>query len=490
MKKYILGIDQSTQGTKAALFDQSGQMKYKAECPHEQKINEKGWVSHDPEEIYRNVLRVVKEVMEEAEIDGKAIAAMGISNQRETTILWDENGKPLQDAVVWQCSRAQEITDAMSEYEERIREKTGLPLSPYFPAAKMIWLLHNSGMLSTHGLHLGTMDSFLLYRLTGGKVFATDYSNASRTQLFNIHTLTWDEELCTWFGIPEEMLPEVCNSNACFGYTDMEGIFSEPIPIHAVMGDSHAALFGHGCLERGMVKVTYGTGSSIMMNTGSQIKQSSHGLAASLAWGIDGKITYVLEGNINYTGAVVTWLKDEVGLITSPSETQKLAEQADREDKTVLVPAFSGLSAPYWKSDAKALLYGMSRITGRAEIVRAALESIAYQIADVLSAMEEDGGSPVREISTDGGASANRYLMQFQSDLTGIVVHASARKEISVTGAAYLAGLSTGFYQIDTLFREKRNTDFYPEMDLQQREEKRKLWNQALNLVLNGNKNK
>ena len=324
---YILGIDQSTQGTKAILTDENGRMVGRADRPHRQIINSQGWVSHDLEEIYQSVIASAKDVVERTGICKEDICAVGISNQRETTAIWNRQGRPLNLAVVWQCARAKEIAHQKQAYGEEIEKKTGLPLSPYFPAAKMAWLLQNTEDLpDTAEIRLGTIDSWLIYRLTNGEQWKTDYSNASRTQLFDLHTLQWSEEICRIFGIPMECLPTVCDSNSLFGMTDLDGFLQKKVPIYSAMGDSHAALFGQGCHSCGMIKTTYGTGSSIMMNTGENCIASRHGLATSLAWGIDGKVNYVLEGNINYTGAVITWLKDDLQLIQSPGETEAAAK--------------------------------------------------------------------------------------------------------------------------------------------------------------------
>ncbi len=483
--KYILGIDQSTQGTKAVLFDGDGRIVHRADVPHRQHINGLGWVSHDPEEIYRNVIRAVKMAVEGAAVRKEQIAGVGISNQRETTLLWDEEGRPLSHAIVWQCSRAEEIVKRLKGSEGMVYEKSGIPLSAFFPGAKMAWLMKHvvSGLPGDTKLHFGTVDSWLLYKLTKDHVFKTDYSNASRTQLFHLRTLSWDEELCGLFGIPMEALPEVCDSNSCFGTTDFEGFLDKEIPILSMMGDSHAALFGQGCHEHGMVKATYGTGSSVMMNIGETFVQSRNGLASSLAWGMDGKVTYVLEGNINYTGAVITWLKDDLGLIASPGETEALAMAANPADACVLVPAFTGLSAPYWKEDAKALLCGMSRTTGRAEIVGAALDSIAFQVTDVLKAMEQDSGCTLRELRTDGGPTGNRYLMQMQSDLADVQVAAAGWEELSAIGAAYLAGLSAGIYRKEDLFSRMAYRRYTPAMPKENREIKYAAWKKAVGIV-------
>ena len=334
-KKYIVSIDQSTQGTKALLFNEKGELCMRTDLPHKQIVNSQGWVSHDGEEIYRNTIAVIKNVLNMAKVSPDEVAGLGISNQRETGIMWErETGKPSDYAVVWQCARAAQICERkeISGMAGKVKEKTGLQLSPYFTAAKICWLLENvegaKEKAKEHNICHGTMDSYLIYRLTKGEVYATDYSNASRTQLFNIFTLKWDEEICGSFGIDPANLPEVKDSNACFGYTDCEGFFAKPIPIHGVMGDSHAALFGQNCRSEGKTKVTYGTGSSIMMNIGEKPILSGNGLVTSLAWGISGKPEYVLEGNLNYTGAVITWLKDSVHLIESASETEALAKEA------------------------------------------------------------------------------------------------------------------------------------------------------------------
>lgn len=452
-KEYIISIDQSTQGTKALLFNKEGKLCIRTDLPHRQIVNEQGWVSHDGEEIYQNTIQVIKNVLELAKVSPDDVSGIGISNQRETAIMWDrETGKPVDHAIVWQCARAAKICERkeIEDMTEQVRLKTGLKLSPYFTAAKICWLLENAEGAAErareHKICHGTMDSYLVYRLTKGEVYATDYSNASRTQLFNIFSLSWDQEICDAFGIDVKNLPEVRDSNACFGYTDCEGVFSEPIPIHAVMGDSHAALFGQNCRSDGMTKVTYGTGSSIMMNIGYTPILSSNGLVTSLAWEINGRPEYVLEGNLNYTGAVISWLKDNVKLIESASETEVLANEANKEDGLYLIPAFTGLGAPYWDSNARAAIVGMDRTTGKAELVRAALESIAYQIADIVKAMERDSQKKIGVLRVDGGPTRNKYLMQFQSDIARSEVAISRIEELSGTGAAFMAGMALGLW--------------------------------------------
>ncbi|MDS0525813.1 glycerol kinase GlpK [Clostridium sp. SHJSY1] len=490
-KKYVLSIDQSTQGTKALLFDKNGDIVCRADLPHKQYINEKGWVSHDLEEIYKNTILVVKNLIEKAGIKKEQIACLGISNQRETSAAWDrETGEPLAKAIVWQCSRAENICEKVKEMgvSEKVLEKTGMPLSPYFPAAKYAWLQENVESIKRKreegSLCFGTIDTWLLYKLTKGKVYATDYSNASRTQLYNIHDLEWDAEICNWFNIDKTALPEVKDSSHHYGDTGFEGLFDTPIPICSIIGDSQGALFGQACIEAGMVKATYGTGSSVMMNIGEKAIQSRFGLVTSLAWGLDGKVYYVLEGNINYTGAVITWLKNEIDLIKSAGETQELAYEANKNDKTYLVPAFSGLGAPYWKSDATAMITGMSRTTGRKEIVKAALESIAYQITDVVKSMESDKEIKVKELCVDGAPTANQYLMKFQCDILNTTVKLPRCEESSAQGAGYMAGICNGFYEKEKLFVETKRNKFVPSISKEEREEKYMGWKIVVEKVI------
>ena len=484
--EYILGIDQSTQGTKAILVDKHGKIAGRADKAHKQIINDLGWVSHDLNEIYENVLLVTKEVLADTGVKPEEVRGIGISNQRETTAMWDRSGTPLKHAVVWQCSRAKEIAQELKPYGEMIRDHTGLQLSPYFPAAKMAWLLQNTELKNQDfsNICLGTIDTWLIFRMTNGVSFKTDYSNASRSQLFSIRDLTWNQEICDLFHVPVECLPEVCDSDSQFGLTNLDGIFPRKIPIHSAMGDSHAALFGQGCHSSGKIKTTYGTGSSIMMNIGESYVKSQHGLVTSLAWGIDGKVDYVLEGNINYTGAVISWLKDDVRLIASPSETSDAAKAANPSDETVLIPAFSGLSAPYWNDQAKAMLYGMSRTTGKNEIIKAALESIVFQINAVLDAMQKDSGIAIRELRVDGGPTKNSYLMQLQSDISNLAVSIANTEELSALGAAYLAGIGMGFYEKERLFGQEERRRYVPGMEDADRIKKLTNWESAIALVM------
>lgn len=490
MAKYVLGIDQSTQGTKALLFDQQGELIGRTDLPHRQIIDEKGWVEHDLEEIYGNTIQTVKNLVEKTGIDKNDIQVLGISNQRETAAAWNRRtGDPVYNAIVWQCARGAKICEALEAagYGELIRSRTGLQLSPYFSAAKLAWVLQNveaaQEAARKEELCCGTIDSWLVFRLTNKKQFRTDYSNASRTQLFNIRTLTWDREVCGLFGIPESSLAEVTDSDGDYGETDFEGFLDHPIPIRGVLGDSHGALFGQGCHRRGMIKTTYGTGSSIMMNIGEQ-PVFSRQVVTSLAWKIGGKVNYVLEGNINYTGAVISWMQKDLGLISSPGETQELSRAANPEDGTYLIPAFTGLGAPYWDSEARAAFWGMSRTTGRAELVKAGLESIAYQIADVLEAMRQESGIDIEELRVDGGPTRNTYLMQFQSDISALPVQVPGAEELSGIGAAYAAGIGAGIYDRETLFSRMRRSRFDPKMRPEVRAEKYAGWKEAVRRVL------
>jgi glycerol kinase len=481
---FILAIDQSTAGTKALVFDGEGCIVSRHDKAHEQKISSNGWVAHDPEEIYRNTLAVCAEAIRGSGINPAAVAGIGISNQRETALVWErKSGQPLYDAVVWQCARGEGICKTLASenpgMDEEIRRRTGLRLSPYFSAAKIAWILDHTKRKGDKNLCAGTIDTWLIFKFTGN--FKTDYSNASRTQLFNINTLRWDDEICRLFGIERENLADVCDSNSIFGMTNLEGLLPKPVPVHAAIGDSHAALFGHGCLQKGMGKVTYGTGSSIMLNSGS-VPAFCLNVVTSLAWGMNGKAQYVLEGNVNYSGAVIKWLMD-VGLISSEKEAGILAAKANQADTTCLVPAFSGLGSPYWKANAKASLSGMSRTTGKAEIVKAADESIAYQIADVVRVMSKESGISLKELKADGGATGDSYLMQFQSDILELPLSMSDNKELSATGAAWMAGMALGIYA-PTLHNTIQYRRYLPTMDTTERKRRLSGWREAVVKVL------
>lgn len=490
MSRYVLGIDQSTQGTKALLFDEEGALICRTDLPHRQYINEKGWVEHDPEEIYINTLAVVKNLVEKAGINKNELAVLGISNQRETAMVWNRTtGKPVYNAVVWQCARGARICEEIEKAgdADMIRSHTGLQLSPYFSAAKIAWVLKNvegvQEIADKSELCCGTIDSWLVYKLTGGKEFRTDYSNASRTQMFNISELKWDKQVCGLFGIPTTALPEVTDSDGKYGTTNFDGYLDHEIPIRGVLGDSHGALFGQGCVEKGMIKSTYGTGSSVMMNIGEEPVFSNR-VVTSLAWKLGGEVNYVLEGNINYTGAVITWLKDDLELISSPDETEQLAKESNPADKSYLVPAFTGIGAPYWDSEATGILTGMTRTTKRKEIVRAALDCIAYQITDVIKAMSAESGIDISELRVDGGPTKNKYLMQFQSDIAHVTVQVPSSEELSGIGAAYAAGIAVGIYNKEEVLNKMTRTRFTSQMQSEERTQKYAGWKSAVEQVL------
>lgn len=482
----VIAIDQSTQGTKALLINNNAEIIAKAYLEHRQIISPEGYISHDPMEIYENVRQVVKSLVE-AVLDAE-IAAVGITNQRETTVVWDgESGSPVIDAIVWQCSRAKDVCKTLTDKQKAlIAGRTGIPASPFFPAAKMKWILENvpeAKELAKQGrLRFGTVDSWLIYKLTGGN--KTDTSNASRTQLMNLERLDWDDDILRIFGIQRNMLPQICSSDSDFGESDFGSILKEKASIRAVLGDSHAALFGQHCHNPGQLKVTYGTGSSVMMNTGMDIVRSVNGLASSVAWSLNGRTNYVLEGNINYSGAVVSWLKNNLGLIESSEETEELAFAANRGDKTYLVPAFSGLGAPYWADDVRAAITGMSRLTGKPEIVRAALDSIGYQINDVLSAMSKDAKLPIQSIAVDGGPTCNRYLMQFQSDISHAEISVSEVSELSGIGVGFMAGITANVFSEEEAFSKLNYTSYEPKMLESERCEMVMGWQQAVETVI------
>lgn len=489
MSRYILAVDQSTQGTKGLLFDENGALVARADRPHRQIISPEGWVSHDPMEIRANTLAVCRDVVEKAGVNKNDIAAMGISNQRETTVAWNrDTGESICPAIVWQCARATAFCEEHKSWGEKVQQRTGIPLSPYFPAAKMGWILEKlpeARRLAREGkLALGTVDSWLVSFLSRDRAHKTDYSNASRTQLFDIHKLCWDEELCDAFGVPVEALPEVCMSDSCFGMTDLGGYLERPIPIHGVLGDSHGALFGQDCRKPGQIKTTYGTGSSVMMNIGAVPQTSSHGLVTSLAWGMEGKVEYVFEGNLNYTGAVMTWLKKDVGLIETDAQATEMAYAANPNDTAYFVPAFSGLGAPYWDSRAKGILTGLTRTTGRNEIAKACLECIGYQITDLTELMASEAGIRLETLRVDGGPTASTYLMQFQSDMAGLTVQIPEIQELSGMGAAYAAGIAAGVYDKEKVFEGHRRREYRPEMDAQRRDQLYQGWKQAVRQTL------
>ena len=487
-RHYILSVDQSTSTTKALLFDKEGNLVRRSDVPHKQIINELGWVEHDGEEILKNVFMAIRKVIEEAAIEPEQILALSLSNQRETSIAWDKStGKPAHNAIVWQCGRAANICKERESYASIVKERTGLNLSPYFSAAKFSWFLEEvpavQELAKNNMLILSTMDSFLLYHLSVEHTILTEPSNASRTQLLNIHSLTWDELLCSIFGIKREQLPSIVDSDAIFGHTTLGGLLANPIPLCGVLGDSQGALYAQGCMTEGMVKATYGTGSSIMMNIGPKPTVSKN-LVTSIAWATDGVPTYVLEGNINYTGATITWLVEDLKLLTSPKEAGKLASLANDSQGLYLVPAFSGLGAPYWDGQARASISGMSRTTGSNELIRAAEESIAYQIADILFLMKKESGYPIDRVQVDGGPTNDTFLMQFQADIVRATVGVASLEELSGQGPAILAGKKLGFFSSEIKFQGRVKAEYLPLLPAEKAESKYKGWLKAVKKTL------
>jgi glycerol kinase len=454
MRNYIVAVDQSTSATKAMLFDGSGKLICRTNAAHRQYYPAPGWVEHDALEIYANTVKSVRDLLRASGIDPREIRALSLTNQRETALIWDKNtGEPVYRAAVWQCQRAREICGELMAkgYAGTVHERTGLVLSPYFSAAKLKWILDNVGGVRARArrgdLLLGTVDSWLVWKLTKGRVHATDYTNACRTQLFNIKELKWDEELLRIFDIPESMLPLVKSPDEIFAHTDMEGILPEPVLVCGVMGDSNAALFGQACFEKGDAKITYGTGSSVMLNIGDEPVLSENGLLTSVAWGIGGRVSYVLDGNITCTGGTAKWLMDGIGLVRDYAELEKQAALAEDNGGVYIVPAFSGLGAPYWESDAKAVICGLTFGAGKPHIARAALESIAYQVRDVVDVMLREAGTGLNRLQADGGPAGNGFLMQFQADILGATVLKNRMEELSAAGSAYMAGLAVGIWR-------------------------------------------
>ncbi|OUN01648.1 MAG: glycerol kinase [Firmicutes bacterium ZCTH02-B6] len=488
-KRWVLALDQGTTSSRAILFDRRGQVVAVAQQEFRQHYPQPGWVEHDAEEIWSTQLATAQQVLEKAGVAPHDVAAIGITNQRETTVLWDRmTGKPVAPAIVWQDRRTAGMCDALKAQgaEAVVREKTGLVLDPYFSATKIAWLLDNVNGLRSRAergeIALGTIDSWLVYRLTGGRVHVTDYSNASRTMLLNIHTLAWDDELLALFGrIPAGMLPQVLPSSHVYGETD-PAILGAPIPIAGIAGDQQAALFGQTCFDAGMAKNTYGTGSFLLMNTGGKPVMSKHGLLTTVAWGVGGKVSYALEGSVFVTGAAVQWLRDGLGIIANAAETQALASSVADTGGVYLVPAFAGLGAPYWDPYARGILVGITRGTTRAHVVRAALEAIAYQTVDVMRAMEQDAGVPLRALRVDGGAAVNNFLMQFQADALNVPVERPAVTETTALGAAYLAGLAAGVWEGLDEIRSQWHLDerFEPTMDAARRETLLAGWRRAV----------
>jgi glycerol kinase len=452
MSKYILSLDQGTTSSRAIIFNHGGEIVAIAQKEFTQIYPNAGWVEHDPMEIWSTQLSVAAEVITKARLSASDINAIGITNQRETTVVWDsETGKPVYNAIVWQDRRTSAYCDSIRKQglSQKIQDKTGLIIDSYFSATKAKWILENvdgAREKAEQGkLAFGTIDSWLIWNLTGGKTHVTDVTNASRTMLYNIHDLTWDEELLNLFGIPKSMLPEVKSSSEVYGET-AGNILAAKLPIAGIAGDQQSALFGQMCTEIGMVKNTYGTGCFMLMNIGKTPKISANNLLTTIAWQINGEVNYALEGSIFIGGAVVQWLRDELGMISRSADVETLAKQVKDTQGVYIVPAFAGLGAPHWDQHARGTITGLTRGTNKSHIARAALESIAYQTMDVLKAMEADAGVGITELRVDGGVTANNLLMQFQADLLSCKVIRPEVTEVTAIGAAYLAGLATGFW--------------------------------------------
>lgn len=472
-ENYILAIDQSTSATKVMLFDRQANLVDRLSYPHSQFYPEPGFVEHDPEEIFSNTAKGMTEILRVKGLKASDLATVSITNQRETSLIWDKRtGKPIANAAVWQCQRGKDFCKSLNEqgFGPKIQEKTGLIIDPYFSASKLHWIInHVDGAkekAQNGDLLLGTMDSWLLWKLTNGKVHATDYSNACRTMLFNIKTLKWDNELISIFDLHPSMFPEVKFSDQIFGHTEPSVVFDQPVPVAGLLGDSHAALFGQNCFEPGMAKATYGTGSSIMMNIGTQPLTSPEGLVTSIGYGRADVIDYVFEGNIHCTGDTINWLVNDAELIKNAAESEELATSVEDNNQVYFVPSFVGLGAPYWDNQARACISGMARNTKKAHIVRAALESIVYQVKDLIDLMAENASIPFCEMRVDGGPTRNNFLMQFQADMLRKEVARSNIEEISALGSVFMAGLAVGFWKDLDEIKSLRKQDktFVPEM--------------------------
>ena len=485
--KYIIALDQGTTSSRAVVFDEHANIVASHGIEFRQIYPKPGWVEHDPNDILRSQTDALKAAVEKAGIDIGDILAVGITNQRETTVLWDRTtGEPAANAIVWQCRRTAPIVEQLKAqgFESFIREKTGLVPDAYFSGTKLKWLFDNVEGARERAekgqLAFGTVDSFLAWHLTGGKAHVTDMTNASRTMLFNIYERKWDAELLKLLGIPESILPEVVPSSKVIGYLD-KSILGREIPIAALAGDQHAALFGQGCFDEGMCKNTYGTGCFVLMNTGNAPVPSPSGLVTTIGWALDGSVTYALEGSVFVGGAVIQWLRDELKILTTAAESEEVALSVSDTAGVYLVPAFTGLGAPHWDMYARGSLFGLTRGANRAHIVRAALESIAYQSNDVITAMEKDSGIKMPMLRVDGGASANNFLMQFQSDITGVRVARPRIIESTALGAASLAGLAVGLWNMDELrMIQLVEREFTPEMSAFEREKRLKGWYKAV----------
>ena len=488
MSKYIMSLDLGTTSCRSILFDKKGQICSVAQKEFTQYFPEPGWVEHDAEEIWATQKGLMFEALEKLGVEMSDVAGIGITNQRETTVVWDkQTGRPICKAIVWQCRRTAEYCDELKAQglADMFREKTGLVLDAYFSGTKLKWILDNVPNARERAeageLLFGTIDTWIIWKLTHGKVHVTDYSNASRTMLFNIHTLEWDEEILKILDIPRQMLPEVKPSSYLYGHTEAR-IFGEEVPIAGAAGDQQCALFGQTCFAPGEAKNTYGTGGFMLMNTGEKPVASKNGLVTTIAWGVDGKVEYALEGSIFVAGAAIQWLRDQLGLIRDSAESEVLAKAVPDTNGCYMVPAFVGLGAPHWDQYARGAIVGLTRGTNRNHIVRATLESLAYQVTDVLKAMEEDSGIKLGTLAVDGGACANDFLMQFQADIINTVVARPKTIETTAMGAAYLAGLAVGYWQSKEEIKTNHiiAKEFTPDMEEAHREKLLDGWKKAV----------
>lgn len=489
MADYIMAIDQGTTSTRAIIFDKEGQPKWSFQSDIDQIYPEPGWVEHDANEIWIKTLQVIAGALIEAGLNPSEIDSIGITNQRETTVIWDkETGTPIYNAIVWQSKQTSEIADKLKEdgHTKLFQEKTGLVIDSYFSATKVMWLLdevEGARERAENGeLLFGTIDTWLLWKLTGGEVHATDYTNASRTMMYNIYDLEWDEEILELLDIPKSLLPEVRSSSEEYGKTIPSHFYGESVPIAGMAGDQQAALVGQVAFEKGMVKNTYGTGAFIIMNTGKEPIQSDNGLLTSIAYGINGEVTYALEGSIFVAGSSIQWLRDEMRLFSESPESEEYATKVNSTDNVYVVPAFTGLGAPHWDQDARGAIFGLTRGTSKEQFIRATLESMAYQSRDVLDTMVEDSGVEIPVLRVDGGAANNDFLMQFQADILGTTIERSEIMETTALGAVYLAGLATGFFEDIEELKEywEKDATFEPEMSEEDRDDLYAGWQNAV----------
>jgi glycerol kinase len=493
METYILALDQGTTSSRAILFNKKGEIVHIVQREFTQYFPKSGWVEHNPNEIWGSILSVIAECLAESNIKPSQIAGIGITNQRETTVVWEkETGKPIYNAIVWQSRQTVEICEELKAkgHEKLFRDKTGLLIDAYFSGTKLKWILdHVEGArerAERGELLFGTIDTWLVWKLSGGKAHVTDYSNASRTLMYNIHELKWDQELLDILSIPKVMLPEVRQSSEVYAETIDYHFFGCNVPIAGVAGDQQAALFGQTCFEKGMAKNTYGTGCFMLENTGEKAVKSEHGLLTTIAWGINGKVTYALEGSIFVAGSAIQWLRDGLRMVKDAAESEVYASRVTSSEGVYLVPAFVGLGTPYWDSDVRGAVFGLTRGTKKEHFIRATLEALAYQTKDVLMAMEADSGIALKSLRVDGGAVANNFLMQFQSDLLNVPVERPLVKETTALGAAYLAGLAVGFWesQEEITTQWKTNGDFTANMSEEERQSLYKGWKKAVNATM------